>query len=82
MTVIAMRKKITEYLQTADEKDVKAVYTFVENKIEPVACVIDDETYKELERRTKSFLDGSAKMYTLEEARKIARERFKEKSKQ
>ncbi len=72
MTVIAMKRKITEYLQMADEKDVKAVFTFVEKKIKTDGCDIDDETYKELKRRTKSFLDGSAKMYTWEETQKAA----------
>ena len=81
MTVIAMKKKIAEYLETADKKDIEAVLTFVENKADSDAFEIDDETYKELQRRTKSFLDGSAKMYTLEEARKIARERFNAKNK-
>jgi len=80
MTVIAMRKKLTEYLQTADEKDVKAVFTFVEDKVETEGYDIDAETFKELRRRTKSFLNGSAKMYTLDDAKKIARERFKAKN--
>jgi hypothetical protein len=76
-----MREKVIKYLQTADEQNVKAVFAFVENKIGTDAHSIDDETFKELKRRTKSFLDGSAKMYTLEDAKKIARERFTTKGK-
>jgi len=74
-----MRQKVIEYLQTADEQNIKAVFTFVENKMETGDSGIDDETFKELKRRSKSYLDGSAKMYSLEDAKKIARERFNAK---
>ena|GEM_PF-6438402 len=79
MTVSTMRQKVIEYLQTADEQNIKAVFTFVENKMETGDSGIDDETFKELKRRSKSYLDGSAKMYSLEDAKKIARERFNAK---
>ena len=81
MTTLAMRKKLVDYLHTADDKKVRAIYTIMEDNIETETFDFDDETFKELKRRTKSFLDGSAKMYTLEDAKKIARERFTAKSK-
>jgi hypothetical protein len=85
MTVKTMRKKVIEYLETAKGKDVKAIFTLVEDKIETDEDRIDDKTFKELKRkelkrRTKSFLDGSSKMYSLEDAKIIARERFKTKN--
>lgn len=81
MTVIAMRKELTEYLQTAEAEKVKAIFDYVKDEIKGNRDEWDEEFIKELERREKSFLDGSAKMYTLEDAKKIARERFKAKSK-
>jgi hypothetical protein len=71
---MTMRKKLTEYLQIAEDKKVKAMYTMVEDEIE--AGVWNKEFVEELERREKSFLDGSARMYSLEEARQIARARY------
>jgi hypothetical protein len=53
---------------------VKAIYTIVEDDIEE-ASGWDKEFIEEIERREKSFLDGTAQMYTLEEAKQAARER-------
>ncbi len=74
MTTTAMRKKLSEYMQTADVKKVRAIYTMVEDDIAD-GPVWDKEFIEEMDRREKSFLDGSAKMYTLEEAREAARAR-------
>jgi len=68
MTTTAMRKKLTEYMQTADDKKVRALYTIVEEDITE-GPVWDKEFIEEMDRREKSFLDGTAQMYTLEEAR-------------
>lgn len=72
MTVITMKKKIAEYLETADAKKVKALYNYVGEEIGQNACEWDQEFTKELERRENSFLDGSAKMYTWEETKQAA----------
>ena len=71
MTTLAMRKKLVDYLQTADNKKVRAIYTMVEDDIAD-GPAWDKEFIEEMDRREKSFLDGSAKMYTLEEAREAA----------
>jgi hypothetical protein len=78
MTTAAMRKKLTDYMQTATDKKVRALYTIVEDEIETAAYELDDETFEELKRRSKSFLDGSAKMYTWEETQKAAMDRINE----
>jgi hypothetical protein len=74
MTTTAMRKKLTDYMQTAADKKVRALYTMVEDDITD-GPVWDKEFIEEMNRREKSFLDGTAQMYTLEEARQAARER-------
>ena len=80
MTTTAIRKKLVDYLQTADNKKVSAIYTMVENDIEE-STGWNKEFIDELDRRNKSFLDGSAKMYTWEETKKAAIDRVKEKKK-
>ena len=53
----------------------RAIYAIVENEIKE-SCW-DEDFIKEIENREKSFLDGSAETYTLEEARQAAIERVK-----
>jgi len=76
MTETKIRERMADYCQTGDLKKVKAMYTMVEGEIEE-ASGWSKEFIKELDRRTKSFLDGSAKTYTMEEARHAARAQFK-----
>jgi hypothetical protein len=71
MTTSAMRKKLSEYMQTADIKKVRAIYTMVEDDMTG-GPVWDKDFIEEIDHREKSFLDGSAQMYTLEEARLAA----------
>ena len=47
MTTTAIRKKLVDYLQTADNKKVRAIYTMVENDIEE-ANDWDEDFLKEL----------------------------------
>jgi hypothetical protein len=81
MTTTAIRKKLVDYLQTADDKKVKAIYTMVEDEIETKANDWDEEFFTELDRRSKSFEDGTAKTYTWEEAKKAAIESLTAKEK-
>jgi vacuolar-type H+-ATPase subunit B/Vma2 len=77
MTTAAIRKKVADYVKTANIKKVRAIYTMIEDEIETKPDEWDEEFIKELDRREKSFLNGTAKMYTLEEAKHAARERLK-----
>jgi len=81
MTTTAIRKKLVNYLQTAADKKVRAIYTMVADEIETQAHEFDEDFFKELDRRSKSIEDGTAKMYTIEDAKKIARDRIKSKKK-
>jgi hypothetical protein len=80
MTTTAMRKKLTDYLQTADVKKVRAIYTMVEDDIAD-GPVWDEEFFEEMERRSKSFEDGTAKTYTWEETKQAAIDSLKLKRK-
>lgn len=78
MTTTAMKKKITDYLETADNKKVRAMYAMIEDEVGTGNNDWDEEFFEELERRSKSFEDGTAKMYTWEETQKAAMDSINE----
>ncbi len=55
MNTRTTRKKLLNYLQVADEKKLKAIYTMVEDEINTIANDWDDDFVKELKRRSKDF---------------------------
>jgi hypothetical protein len=81
MTTTAIREKLVNYLQVADDKKVKAIYTMVEDDINTQANDWDEDFIKELERRSKSFRKGTAKTYSWEETKQAAVKRVKSKRK-
>jgi hypothetical protein len=81
MTTTAIRKKLEEYLKTADDKKIKAIYTIVEDEIETLANEPDTAFIKELKKRSKAFTEGKGKEYTWEETKKAAINKVKAKRK-
>ena len=81
MTTTAIREKLVSYLRIADEKKVKAIYTMVEEDIVTYNRWSDKEFVAELERREKAFKNGTAKMYSLDESVKRARQAVKKAKK-
>lgn len=81
MTITAIRKKLVDYLQTADEKKVKAIFTMVEDDINTSEHQPDESFMKEMERRSKSIADGTAKTYTWEETKQAAIDQLKARKK-
>jgi hypothetical protein len=81
MTSTLIRKKLSAYLQTADDKKVKAIYTMVEDEINTKENELDKDFIAELKKRSKSFTDGTAKTYSWEETKKAAIQRVKAKRK-
>lgn len=79
MTTAAIRKRLSDYMQTADEKKVKAIYAMVEDEINTAENDWDEEFIKELNRRSKEVASGKVKTYTWEEVKKNAAERLKAK---
>jgi len=61
MTTNAIREKLVNYLQVADVKKIKAIYTMVEDEINTTENDWDDTFLKELSDRSKSFKNGTAK---------------------
>ncbi len=81
MTTKAIRQKLVDYLQVADDKKIKAIYTMVEDEINTAKNEWDEGYIEELDKRSRSFADGSAKTYSWEETKQAAIERVKGKSK-
>ena len=81
MTTNTIREKLADYLQVADDKKLKAIYTMVEEEINTAANDWDDNFIKELEQRNKGFIDGTAKTYTWEETKQAAINKVKSKRK-
>ncbi len=78
MTTTIIRKKLISYLEKADEKKVKAVYTIFEDEInEETSFTLSGEHIKILNKERQKHLSGKSKSYTWEDAKKIIRDEKK-----
>jgi putative addiction module component (TIGR02574 family) len=64
MNTSAIRQKLHNYLEVADDKKVKAIYAIMKNEIEESAVDYTDEFKAELDRRYADYKSGKAKMIT------------------
>lgn len=72
-----IKERLHHYIETADEKKLKAIYTMVEEEIEEATDMWRDKEFvAELERREKRYLNG-AKTYSIQESVGRAREAIK-----
>lgn len=65
-----IRQQLHNYLEVADDKKVKALYTMMEDDIKESAIEYSDELKAELDSRYASYKNGSAKMITAAESKK------------
>ena len=70
MNTTAIRQKLHNYLEVANDKKIKAIYTMVEEAIEETGVVYTDEFKAELDRRHAAYKDGSEKSVTATESKK------------
>ncbi len=69
MTIAAIRKKLHEYLDTADDKKIKAMYTLLESEIEE--HTYSDEFIATLEDKYEVYkTTGKANLISAEESKK------------
>ena len=76
MTVSTLRKKLHEYIDTADERHLEAIFVLVEKEIE-TAYSYDKETIDMLHKRRENHLNDTSVSYSLEESLKKVRARKK-----
>ena len=58
MTAVAIRKKLTDYIQIADDRKIKAIYTLLEDDIEQYKSVSLEQYNLELEESENEFIKG------------------------
>lgn len=68
MTIAAVKEKLHDYIDHADNKKVKAIFTLLENDIEQDYGLTDAEM-KELDDRWDDYLSGKTKSHTLQESK-------------
>lgn len=74
MTSTLIRKKLISYLEKADEKKVKAVYTIFEDEINGEnSFSLSKEHIKILDSEREKHLTGKSKSFAWDEAKKIIR---------
>jgi hypothetical protein len=70
MNTAAIRQELHNYLEVAEDKKVKAIYTMMQESIKESAVDYSDEFKAELDSRNESYKNGSAKMITAQESKK------------
>ena len=58
MTAIAIRKKLADYIQIADDRKIKAIYTLLEDDIEQYKPISLEQYNLELEESENEFIKG------------------------
>ncbi len=70
MNTTALRQKLHSYLEVANDKKLKAIYTMMEEEIEGSVVEYTEGFKAELDNRYADYKSGKAKMVTAEESRK------------
>ncbi|HEY4326016.1 MAG TPA: addiction module protein [Mucilaginibacter sp.] len=80
MSTETIREKLHNFIDTADDKKVEAIYTLVEDDIEEVYDHWEDEEFvAEIKSRIDDFESGKDKGLSWEEVKTKARTEFKAK---
>ena len=58
MTALTIRKKLCDYIQIADEKQIRAIYTLLEKDIEDNTCISIEQYNQELEEAEAEYETG------------------------
>jgi hypothetical protein len=68
MTAIAIREKLQDYIKTADDRKIRAIYLMLENDIEQAADWWKTPAFvKTLDKEYKNWQQGRIKGYTIDE---------------
>ena len=70
MDTATIRQQLHNYLEIADDKKVKAIYTIIEKDIQENDFEYPDELKNELDKRYKQYKNGTAEIVTSSESKK------------
>ena len=77
METAVLREKLHEYIDTADEQHLTAIYVLIKDKIAE-AEIFDEATMNMLYKRREDHLSGLSKSYTIEESMEMIRRHKKQ----
>ncbi len=76
MTTATMRKELIAYLEDADERKIKGLYSLLEDNIHDKASLdLTTEQLNFLNEERRKHLNGEGISYSLEESRELIRKR-------
>ena len=73
MRTAEIKQKLHEYIESAEDKKLKAIYTLLETDIAH-EFTFTDEQKKELDKRYDDYMNGVGEIYTWEETVAMARQ--------
>jgi hypothetical protein len=74
MSTAEIRQKLHNYLESADDKVIKAMFTIMEKDIENNALVYTSKLKSELSKRQKDYLDNNVRLVNQEDSKKRIRQ--------
>ncbi len=77
MDTAAIRQQLHNYLEVADDKKIKALYTIIEKDIQENEFEYPDDLKNELDKRYAEYKKGTAEIITASESKKRIEEILK-----
>ncbi len=81
MTITAIRQKLHNYLEIANEKKIKAIYTMIEDDVEDTLINYTGDLKQELDKRLIDYQNGKMKMIKAKDSKariaKLLNKKFK-----
>lgn len=76
MSSATIKEQLHNYLEIADDKKLKAIYTMVEDEIREFTVEYSDEFKAELDRRVNHYLNGGKMVTPAEMNKRLQRAGF------
>lgn len=77
MTTTAIRTKVHKYIEEADTDVLEVVYKLLEVYRQSNSSLLNEDQQKEVLKRSVQYKAGKAKVYTVAEARKKLKQKFR-----